>query len=544
MDQTQSKNKLKLKVSWPSPQDYNEAVQNLAHNCAHPDLQKAIVEQNAHGLPMPRSGAFASVYKVFIDGTPYAIRCFLRELHDAEYRYDRISRFVQSDDLPYTVTFDFRREGLVAGGSCVPLLKMDWVEGETLDNYLSKRKGKITSALAEKFLRMCDELRKAGIAHGDLQHGNIIIRDEEFYLVDYDGMFVPGLEGLHSAELGHRNYQHPKRNSQTFGPDLDNFSAWVIYVSLRALSANSSLYSQLGCGEDCLLFKQSDFVDPNHSPAFAAIEGCGDEQLASLARYLRYICLTKAPDAVPPLEEVPPENVSLPPIDPVVDTKRPSPNKLVVSSWMNEPEWQSGETNLKRADIGAATLAPLDANWAEPELAQPLPRKIEFANNSYYKSKTARVVKAIFKVVSAILMASAAAALALLLWPNIFWVCLWFIAVLPLGFQGQVKAVGETEEELLREGLVARAKVVRISKMPDGTYDHAYNYDPKYFLRYEYYDNAKKSRVIGEQHVTASQLSKIGNEFTVLYHPRTNDKMIYRLSKRRLRDYLGRHHKQ
>jgi len=113
---------------------------------------------------------------------------------------------------------------------------MEWVEGEQFDDYIVESLGNPAKLgqLLTKFLAMMDELRQAGIAHGDLQHGNIIMCGNELRLVDYDGMFVPAMNGYLASELGHRNYQHPQRAAHHFGPYLDNFSAWVIYASVRA----------------------------------------------------------------------------------------------------------------------------------------------------------------------------------------------------------------------------------------------------------------------------------------------------------------------
>lgn len=37
-----------------------------------------------------------------------------------------------TDELPYTVGFEYQREGIRIRGEWYPLLKMEWVEGETL----------------------------------------------------------------------------------------------------------------------------------------------------------------------------------------------------------------------------------------------------------------------------------------------------------------------------------------------------------------------------------------------------------------------------
>ncbi len=46
---------------------------------------------------------------------------------------------------------------------------MDWLEGEQLEDYVKLGK------LLDKFVNMMNDLRSAGIAHGDLQHGNILL---------------------------------------------------------------------------------------------------------------------------------------------------------------------------------------------------------------------------------------------------------------------------------------------------------------------------------------------------------------------------------
>jgi len=77
------------------------------------------------------------------------------------------------------------------------------------------------------------QLKQAGIAHGDWQHANILIVREDgkqrLRLVDYDGMFVPPLQGKSCPELGHANYQHPNRKGADFNLTLDHFSSVLIY---------------------------------------------------------------------------------------------------------------------------------------------------------------------------------------------------------------------------------------------------------------------------------------------------------------------------
>jgi len=108
-------------------------VQNPRLNVQDSELQSGLVYADALGLPRPVSGAFASVYRLKCGKRDLALRCFLRNISDQEQRYALISSYVQQDDLPYTVSFDFLPQGIQVVGKWFPALKMEWVEGESLD---------------------------------------------------------------------------------------------------------------------------------------------------------------------------------------------------------------------------------------------------------------------------------------------------------------------------------------------------------------------------------------------------------------------------
>lgn len=265
---------------WPAPQDYAEAIQTPLLSFSDPELQQGTVHLNALGLPRCLSGAFATVFRMDCPDRKVAVRCFLSNIEDQEERYAQISRFVLSDDLPYTVGFEYVRKGIQVRGEWYPILKMEWVDGDTLGTYLSSVKDPaLFGIFAGYFKQMTLELKRAGIAHGDFQHDNILIADTELRLVDYDGMFVPSLSGRRASELGHRNYQHPARDRHFFSDSLDNFSAWVIYASLRCLSFDPSLWNHLNAGNDCLLFRHADLRSPSQSWAFKVLDQHADQRI-------------------------------------------------------------------------------------------------------------------------------------------------------------------------------------------------------------------------------------------------------------------------
>src|SRR5690606_3395463 len=94
------------------------------------------------------------------------------------------------------------------------------------------------------FLRLVKELETFNIAHGDLQHGNIIVKNNQMVLIDYDGMYFPELVGLATNEVGHINYQHPQRTARHFNKDIDRFASIIIYIGLKAVSINPSLWKK------------------------------------------------------------------------------------------------------------------------------------------------------------------------------------------------------------------------------------------------------------------------------------------------------------
>lgn len=254
-------------MSWPAPQDYNEAVQNPHLAFADADLMLGQPELTPLGLPRPISGNFACVYKMQTSNGTWAARCFMKEVPDLQERYKAISEYLAQGRLPYTVPFTYNPRGLRVQGRPFPLLKMQWVQGQSLNTFVEEVLGYPDTLLstARFWAKMMGDLRAANVAHGDLQHGNVLVVGDQLRLVDYDGMFVPALAGKESNELGHRNYQLPSRTALDYGPYLDNFSAWVIYVSLIALAVHPEFWQAHGGGDECLLFRKADFEDPGAS---------------------------------------------------------------------------------------------------------------------------------------------------------------------------------------------------------------------------------------------------------------------------------------
>src|ERR1017187_5863921 len=91
-----------LAMAWPTPQDYNEAIQNPRSAFTDPDLGNGQPELNPLGLPRAIAGNFACVYKIQTSGQRWAARCFSREVSDQQRRYEVISTYLTKTALPYT----------------------------------------------------------------------------------------------------------------------------------------------------------------------------------------------------------------------------------------------------------------------------------------------------------------------------------------------------------------------------------------------------------------------------------------------------------
>ncbi|HEX8136262.1 MAG TPA: Ada metal-binding domain-containing protein [Pyrinomonadaceae bacterium] len=264
---------------WPSARHFSEAMQCPAVCFTNPLLRETLPAVDRLGMPLVTSGQFAYVYKLkpATGSQAFAVRCFRGYLGDREPRYRAIHAHLQSNYVPALAGFSYEPEGILVEGRRFPILFMEWIDGPTLDVYLDEvvTKREVLLHLAGEWLRLMRSLREARIAHGDLQHGNIIVERGSLRLVDLDGMFVPEMAGWLSSEVGHQHFQHPARDASLFNQDLDNFSALVIYLSLISLAERSALWAEHH--DENLLFTRADFLSPDTSALFGKIRELGPE---------------------------------------------------------------------------------------------------------------------------------------------------------------------------------------------------------------------------------------------------------------------------
>jgi hypothetical protein len=311
-------------MSYPQAIEYHEALQDPRRAFSDPMLKAGTVAQTPLGLPLALSGGFALTYTVQTGARKFAVRCFHREVPEAQERYALISAKLKSLSSPYFVDFDFQPSGIRIGGRPFPIVKMDWVEGETLGIHLDRIASNRTAvaALRRSFAELAEYLQRNGIAHGDIQNDNVMVAGNMLRLIDYDGMFVPGMREGHGSEVGHKHFQHPGRAAKHFGPWMDCFSFIVLDVSLQAIEADPSLHRRFREGGQAIIFKANDFAAPGLSDVFQILKGM--PALRDSAKKLEAVCGASIADVPTLADFLAGRNIPIA-IGQRVTTSRPAP---------------------------------------------------------------------------------------------------------------------------------------------------------------------------------------------------------------------------
>ena len=142
-------------------------------------------------------------------------------------------------------------------------------------------------------MNLSHSLEDLGIAHGDIQSGNVLVEQTttiNLKLVDYDPMFIPTLKGEQAVEIGHSSFQHPKRNKTHYDATIDRFSFWLLLTALEALKFDKKLWNKDLQGgfndEDNFLFKAKDLQNPQGSPLVQRLKSL---QQPSVDFYLNHL---------------------------------------------------------------------------------------------------------------------------------------------------------------------------------------------------------------------------------------------------------------
>jgi len=266
--------------SWPTASDYMAAMQNHSTVLTDRDLAHGRVKEGIFGLPAVATGQTAAVFRVDSDEI-WAVRCLTMQGSSLSARYQALGECNALNQLPFLVHASWQENGIWLSGEVWPIVKMKWVVGQSLASWTESRLSAPNEleAMSEQIESVATRLWAAGIVHGDLQHGNIIVSDSgEIVLIDYDGVFLFEVGDPRTltidqpGEAGHPNYQHPHRiEAQIANAWTDTFSALVLSSSLLALAEDPTLWGRFHNGENLILTSR-DFEMPRGTETWRSLE--------------------------------------------------------------------------------------------------------------------------------------------------------------------------------------------------------------------------------------------------------------------------------
>lgn len=307
-------------MAWPIATDFQSVMQNMQGaknlNFKTDYLQNTYPEPGAMGLPYMDSGNFAVVFLRNDNNSAkkYGIRCPTMEpLPDQEERYAALDTQMQSigagQGLSFLISFLYHQEEIFYDKVWYPAIEMEWVQGASplnvfVEDHLNEPD--ILHNIAMQFKISIDVMQMYEIAHGDIQHGNVLI-DQNGVLkyVDYDDFFIASAmrgKGMHSFGEGMAHYQHPERTATHFETYVDLFPAIVVYLSIGAIATDPGLFKKYNSDEN-LIFKKSDFQNPGKTAIWNDLKKNPSDVVLHLTEEFQGVCRLPI-DKTPSLNEV------------------------------------------------------------------------------------------------------------------------------------------------------------------------------------------------------------------------------------------------
>lgn len=227
--------------------------------------------------PEQYPGGFSIVFPFSNGKDKKALRIWHKEIPEIKKRTFQISNYLShNQQLKYFINYEYLSNAIkFESGLKLDAILMDWGEGRTLKDYIDglihsnideQYKKSHLQDLARAFVEMFIDLHEAKISHGDLQHGNILIKDiNNIKLIDYDSLYVPTMgPRVTQVTSGLSGYQHPSRcNTRYCTERNDYFSELVIITSLIYLSEDLRIWEDFYIIADdySLLFNYKDYSD-------------------------------------------------------------------------------------------------------------------------------------------------------------------------------------------------------------------------------------------------------------------------------------------
>lgn len=297
--------------------------------------------RSANGNLIMYTGGFTAVFPVKVQNEKWAFRCWHANMGSTAQRFKEIAKCVKSSQAPYLCDFAYVDKGILVDGKLYPTTRMKWVEGYTIKNYICKyayNKEKLQK-LADAFLGLIKDMHERGYAHGDLQHGNILVDNYgSLFLVDYDSFYCSALKGEKDIIQGLIDYQHPARSKNTVANEkLDYFSELIIYTSIYAIADNPSLLAKYEVAQsDKMLFSRKDFDNLSGSAIYKDLKSLNNSRVNQLLDILSLYLSKKSIKDLEPFDKL--LNISSPPIQ--IKTKPTKPTIPIIQPLSSAPTKQ------------------------------------------------------------------------------------------------------------------------------------------------------------------------------------------------------------
>ena len=346
----------------PTIPDYTSSIK--VPQLVHPPLLQGGHPVEKGNNVVKYTGGFCVVFPYTTPSNKYAVRCWHAEISDAKKRTQLIATALKESNLPYFVGFEFFEDGIITPQGSQPVVVMDWVDAKPLKIYIDQNLGKVDvlNRLTENFKKMVFELHQHRFSHGDLQHGNILVRpDDSLVLVDYDSMYVPALEGMDDEIKGLPGYQHEARMiNDTLSEKADYFSELVIYTTLKTLACDPTYWYKLRMADsETLLFSAEDIHSKGKTTIFRELRNIPEVSplVDVICEYMGYSSI----DQLRPLEKsviIPSEAISSKWADgngytPSIVQGHIDNSNDITDKWGKGNGYKSPDQKVTAAEIGA-----------------------------------------------------------------------------------------------------------------------------------------------------------------------------------------------
>ncbi|MSR31612.1 MAG: tetratricopeptide repeat protein [Gemmataceae bacterium] len=260
----------------------------------NPELRELEICFSPDGPLVQREGETARIYQGKQKGTGkfFALKVYPWQNAALESRHQLLTTFQEGNKSSFFLPGQTYSTGLELDGGVFPVVRMDWLEGMPLRDFLSRAASnpKILEKLGRRILRLEAAMARAGLSHCCLDPGHLFLGSSDsedkggLVLFDYDNLWFPSLAHLDCLEAPCRDFQHPGFFKEgPYGPRADRFPFLLLHTAILALQVLGSNFLKKYDKGRGILFSQNDLENPGNSLVLKELLGQTDRTLRGLA---------------------------------------------------------------------------------------------------------------------------------------------------------------------------------------------------------------------------------------------------------------------